>query len=224
MKIDRNPLLILFTFCLLFLVRPDASPQSGREVATIRIGSQIWMAQNLNVDRYWDGRPIPEAKTIKEWNYYNEHKIGCWCNYDNEGCYGSMYGKLYNWYAIRQNVAPRCWRLASKADFDKLIGYLGESKAGKQLKATHSWNNTTNGTNQSGWGAFAGGCRNILGYFSYVGRQGFWWTNDARKDNNAGLFVSITSDDIVSYEISEGFGYSVRCVRDAGFPAPEPCP
>ncbi len=224
MEITGKRLVISFTVLLFFLVCRDGKAQSGRESRTLKISGQEWMAENLSVDHYWDGRPIPEAKTIKEWNYYNEHKIGCWCNYDNEACYGSMYGKLYNWWAIRQNVAPRCWRLPSKADFDRLIEYLGTTKAGKQLKATHSWNNTTNGTNQSGWSAYAGGCRNILGYFSFVGRQGFWWTNDARKDNNAGLYISINSEDILNYEVSEGFGFSVRCMRDLGVTEPPPCP
>jgi uncharacterized protein (TIGR02145 family) len=209
---------------LLFMVLQ--SDWSNAQSGTIIIGGQEWMAENLAVVNYWDGTPIPEAKTPAEWNAYNDNKTGCYCNYDNEGLYGKMYGKLYNWYAIKRGVAPRCWRVPGKKDFDKLIAHLGEPAAAKKLKATHSWNNDWNGSNSTRFGAFAGGCRNIKGTFSYVGRQGFWWTNDPRKLNNGketGLFFTINYDDRCSYDVSEDFGFSVRCMRDVGT-MPPPCP
>ena len=225
----RNAIRIFFLMAFYLAMNSNSSAQSQSYYngPTIRIGRLEWMAENLNVVKYWDGRPIPEARTAKEWNYYNEHKIGCYCNYDNEACYGSMYGKIYNWYAIKDNVAPHCWRLPSKADFDRLIEFLGPSTAGKKMKATHSWSNDWNGTNQSGFGGFASGCRNKLGYFCYVGRQAFWWTTDARKLNTfeeTGLYISINTDNVLSLDASEGFGFYVRCVRDIGLPNPLPCP
>ncbi len=205
-----------------------AMPQQASTAYTVVIGGQEWMAANLDVDKYWDGQPIPEAKTIKEWMGYNEHKTGCYCKYDNEACYGHMYGKLYNWYAIKRGVAPHCWRLPDRNDFDRLITHLGMDTAGKKLKAKHSWNNEWNGNNESGFNGLAGGCRNPNGTFSFVGRSGFWWTRDGRKtgsgSTDGGLFLTINYDDKCNYDVSEGFGYSVRCVRDVGKTYPHPCP
>ncbi len=108
MEITGKRLVISFTVLLFFLVCRDGKAQSGRESRTLKISGQEWMAENLSVDHYWDGRPIPEAKTIKEWNYYNEHKIGCWCNYDNEACYGSMYANY-----ITGGLSGKTWRPAA---------------------------------------------------------------------------------------------------------------
>ncbi len=210
--------------CLLLVLACHAV---SAQQATVFIGKQEWMARNLDVDRYSDGGPIPEAKTIAEWISYNERRIGCYCKYDNEVAYGTMYGKLYNWYAVKRGIAPHCWRLPNKGDYDRLIAFLGGEAAAKKLKATHSWSNDWNGTNASGFGGFAGGCRNDKGTFSYVGRKGFWWTNEARKPNNSketGLVFSIDYEDKCNYDITENFGFAVRCVRDAHAAPPEPCP
>ena len=194
---------------------------------TVNIGNQLWMAENLNTDKYQDGTPIPEAKTPKEWKEYCDKKIGCYCNYDNESCYGQMYGKLYNWYAVKRGLVPHCWRMPARADYDRMLSKIGETGAARKMKGTHSWNNNWNGDNTSGFNALAGGCRSENGTFSYVGREGFWWTIDARKlgnDRNSGLYFFINYDDKYNYDISEGFGYSVRCMRDLNELPPQPCP
>ena len=194
---------------------------------TVKIGRQEWMAGNLDADRYIDGTPIQEARTPAEWKACNEKRIGCYCNYDNEGCYGSMYGKLYNWWAVKRGIAPHCWRIANRTDFDRLVAYVGGEHAGKTLKGKHSWSNDWNGNNTSGFAALASGCRNPSGTFSFVGKESFFWTSDSRKtgnDRGTGLYFFINYDDKFNYEISEDFGFSVRCVRDVGEAPPEPCP
>jgi len=215
-----------FYTLLLLSICHRACAQSPGSAPTFVVDGLEWMSDNLNVVHYWDGEPIPEARTIKEWKSYNEKKIGCYCNYDNESCYGQMYGKLYNWYAIKRGVAPHCWRLPKKGDFDRLTARLGTDSAGKKLKATHSWNNDWNGINTVGFQAFAGGCRNPMGTFSFVGKEGFWWTLDAHGMGNGregGIYFFINYDDKVSYDYTEDFGFSVRCVRELRH-YPGPCP
>lgn len=193
---------------------------------TVVIGSQEWMSNNLDVDRYTDGSKIQFAKTKEEWVRCNENKIGCYCYYDNEPAYGSMYGKLYNIYAIRRGLAPHCWRIANRNDFDKIVQYLGAT-APVKMKSTHSWNNEWNGTNVSGFNGLAAGCRNPNGTFSYVGRKAFWWVGETDKPTGGvakELFFYIDSGNLHNYDISSGFGFSVRCVRDMNRQPPEPCP
>ena len=217
-------LLFGLLFGLTISVVSSAQSKAG---ATVFIGGQEWMTQNLDVDHYLDGTAIQEAKTPAEWKACNQNRIGCYCNYDNETCYGNMYGKLYNWWAVRKGIAPHCWRIPSKVDFDRLIAYLGTAQAGKNLKAKHSWSNDWNGLNTSGFGGLASGCRNASGTVSFVGKEGFWWTCDARRtadDKGTGLSFFINSDDKFDYAITEDLGYSVRCMRDKGEPPPNPCP
>lgn len=66
----------------------------------VKIGDQIWMTRNLNVDKFCNGDPIPETKTNEEWIKAGENGKPAWCYYDNDPANGEKYGKLYNWYAV----------------------------------------------------------------------------------------------------------------------------
>ena len=45
----------------------------------VKIGNQVWMDKNLNVDHFRNGDPIPQAKTKEEWTYAIENKEPAWC-------------------------------------------------------------------------------------------------------------------------------------------------
>ena len=49
---------------------------SLRIVPTIKIGNQIWMTQNLNVDQYRNGDTIPYVQDAEKWNNL---QTGAWC-------------------------------------------------------------------------------------------------------------------------------------------------
>jgi uncharacterized protein (TIGR02145 family) len=74
--------------------------RDGQSYKTIKIGEQIWFAENLNYE------------------YYN-----CWCYDDNkENC--KKYGLLYTWWSAEKHV-PRGWRLPTEKDWDRLIDFFG---------------------------------------------------------------------------------------------------
>jgi hypothetical protein len=76
----RNQLLLVIFIASIF-VRSNAQQQEsfkdsrdGRVYKTVKIGAQVWMAENLNTDRFRNGDLIPEAKTEEEWKFATENK------------------------------------------------------------------------------------------------------------------------------------------------------
>jgi len=83
------------------------------DAPTVNIGTQTWMAKNLNVSIFANGDPIPEVKTNEEWKKAAEEKKPAWCYYENDPANGAIYGKLYNWYAVSdpRGLAPKGWHI-----------------------------------------------------------------------------------------------------------------
>ncbi len=99
----------------------------GNIYKTVKIGDQVWMAENLGVSRYRNGDPIPEVQDPEKWKSL---KTGAWCYYKNDEEYGEIYGKLYNWHAVNdpRGLAPEGWHVPSDKEWMKLERYLGMSK------------------------------------------------------------------------------------------------
>lgn len=96
-----------------------------KEFKTIRIFSQEWMAENLNVDTYRNGDPILFADSEEKWIEYGEKHKGCWCYFDHNEA--GKNEKLYNWYAVNDPrvLAPNGFRVPSKEDWERLFDNLG---------------------------------------------------------------------------------------------------
>jgi uncharacterized protein (TIGR02145 family) len=107
---------------------------------SVKIGTQTWMAENLNVSTFRNGDPIPEAKTDEEWKKAGKEGKPAWCYYDNDPKNGAKYGKLYNWYAVidPRGLAPAGWHIPSDAEWTTLGDQLG-SDPGKKMKSTSGW-------------------------------------------------------------------------------------
>jgi uncharacterized protein (TIGR02145 family) len=118
--------------------------RDGRVYKTVKIGNQVWMAENLNVDRFRNGDPIPEARTKEEWLKADENKQPAWCYYDNNPANGTKYGKLYNWFAVNDSrgLAPAGYHIPSDAEWTQLTDFLG-SEAGTKMKSTSGWKSYT---------------------------------------------------------------------------------
>jgi uncharacterized protein (TIGR02145 family) len=183
----------------------------------IKIGKQIWMTENLNVDKFNNGDPIQEAKTNKDWESAALNKQPAWCYYENDPANGAKYGKLYNWYAITDSrgLAPMGWRIPSDEDWDILTEYLGEDIAGKKMKSTTGWtkhgDKSGNGTNESGFNGLPGGIREDSGHFYSIGSEGYWWSSTEGRPWGLGLYNDL--DSAGPFNDNKFSGYSVRCVR-----------
>lgn len=94
-------------------------------IKTVKIGTQTWMTENLNLSTFRNGNPIPEAKTIEEWERAGNEGKPAWCYYNNDPRNGAKYGKLYNWFAINdpRGLAPEGWHVSNLDDWNILDLY-----------------------------------------------------------------------------------------------------
>ncbi len=185
------------------------------EFDVVTIGDQTWMAENLDVERYRNGDPIPQVTDAAEWANLT---TGAWCYYDNETSNGRVYGKMYNYYAVTdpRGLAPRGWHVSTVDDWDELANYLGGyDVAGGKLKETGTthWNDpNTDATNESGFTGLPGGYRMYDGSFNNLGTQALFWTTTSKTarslHHNA---TGLRKWDGSRYDKG---GFSVRCVKD----------
>ena len=203
---------------------PTNTHPSSNEVASykeVTIGKQVWMGENLNVDKFSNGDPISEAKTAEEWAKASENKQPVWCYYDNDPANGAKYGKLYNWYAVNDSrgLGPKGWHIPSEKEWTQLINYLGgESGAGWKMKNITGWDAPDkNNSNSSGFSGLPGGARGISGAFFRIGFNGEWWSSvQGIEKEGSGISIWVAKGGGVYSNNSKngGVGLSVRCLRD----------
>lgn len=197
----------------------------GNSYKTVMIGDQEWMAQNLQVTRYRNGDQIQNILDNNEWQITSK---GSWCYFNNDQANNSVYGKLYNFYAISdpRGIAPKGWHVASHEEWITLTNYLGgDAIAGGSLKSTGTinegtglWYSPNNGaTNICGFSGLPGGARFYNGIFSTTGPAGIWWTSTIYDANSAWSKVITHGETNVGSFYSGSYltnGLSIRCVKD----------
>ncbi len=200
------------------IVKFNAKLNGSSSIKSITIGNQTWMAENLDVSAFKNGDPIPEAKTKEEWLKACIAKKAVWCYYNNDPANGKKFGKLYNWYAVKDSrgLAPAGWHIPKEAEWDALIYKLGgKDVAAKKMKSTGGWKNGGNGTNESGFNALPGSFRDPYSTFYEMGSSGYWWSSSEFITGTAGYGFEIEGGySMISKNIYEKDGLSVRCLKD----------
>jgi len=172
--------------------QPFVDSRDGKTYKIVKIGNQIWMAENLNYDMG-----------------------GSWC-YENSSSNCDKYGRLYNWDDARRACSPG-WHLPSDSEWSTLTNYLGgEEVAGGKLKSTSGWNNPNSGaTNSSGFSALPGGYRDYDGSFNYISDYGYWWSSTEYSSTIAWYrLMGYYSAYVLRNYYGKSVGFSVRCLRD----------
>ncbi len=190
----------------------------GNVYHTVRIGTQVWMVENLKTTKYRDGTSIPNITDNTAWSNLT---TGAYCDYNNGPSNSATYGRLYNWYAATdaRGICPTGWHVPSDAEWTTLVNYFGgDSVAGGKLKeagTTHWASPNTGATNESGFTAFPGGYRQSNGSFDDIGIVGYWWSATGTDAATAWYrFMGCGNSDVGRNNYGKTGGFSVRCVRD----------
>jgi uncharacterized protein (TIGR02145 family) len=197
--------------------------KDGQTYKTVKIGNQIWMAENLKTTKFNDGTAIPLVTDASAWGALTTPSY-CWYNNDATN-YKATYGALYNWYVVDvtsnggKNVCPKGWHVPSSAEWATLTSYLGgDSIAGDKLKETgiiHWHTPKTNATNESGFTALPNGYRYNNGRYYHVGIYGIWWSSTEYSTTDAWhMLMEYNIPEVIIYHYIKQFGLSVRCIKD----------
>ncbi len=212
----------LFLFVTLFFSLVSSYAQEVYK--SVKIGSQVWMAENLNVDHYLNGDSIPQVQDPVQWAKLT---TGAWCYYENKTENGTKYGKLYNAYAILdpRGLAPDGWHLPSDEEWEKMAIFLGGNEAaGLKIRSTSGCKPTTimkstNGTNTSGFNGLLAGFRKSDGSFTLEGTGAYWWIYPPSWMVDRNKFIENYHATCYNNRLDRGtsdkvFGLPVRCVKD----------
>ena len=193
--------------------------RDGQTYKTVKIGEQWWMAENLNY----------------------ETAAGSYC-YGGEKDNCQKYGRLYTWatavgksdgdcgYGNSCNlgnvkvrgVCPEGWHLPDTTEWNALFDAVGgKTTAGKMLKSTEGWNDyyesTWNGSDAYSFSALPAGYRYYGGSFDLEGSNAYFWSSTGKFSKLAyDVNLYYSRDDAYLSDDAEGYGFSVRCLKDYG--------
>ena len=219
------------------LIKNAVEDIDGNKYDAVKIGNQVWMAENLKTTRYADGTEIQLAKDSIASRYYPGSKS------DNV----ETYGYLYNWGAVMHNspssnenpsgvqgICPTGWHVPSTSEWtllnsavcsnDKYKCNDCESCIAKALASPTGWKASSNDcaignnpetNNATHFSAVPAGAYDSYGWASgrqglypYFGSHAYFWTSSGN------LFCLSSYSTGLRFESKTEDGYSVRCVKD----------
>lgn len=197
----------------------DTVTIGGRAYKTVKIGNQLWMAENLDYKFDVNGSQIPigptgSPSTPAAWYYNNDE-----ATYSIDGT--RKCGLLYNWYAVdylnnhlSELGVPSGWHVPTDDEWTALANAVGgTSTAGTKLKAANvSWASSWGGTDDYGFGVLPAGFYG--GIFGNVGSYAYFWTI---TEVGRGVYIRLfdTGAAMNPDRYLKDVGYSARLVKDA---------
>ncbi len=196
--------------------------RDGQQYSTVQIGTQCWMAKNLNI-----GVMVNSVYTgSSHSDVSNNGIIEKYC-YNNDAGNCAIYGGLYDWDEMMgytttpgtQGICPTGWHIPTDGEWFVLADFLGGSGiAGGKMKETGTthWNSPNTGaTNSSGFMALGTGHRDANGIFINLWDQAYFWSS-SESSSNSGIYRSLIYNYpfVLRYPSYKTLGFSVRCLRN----------
>ena len=210
--------------------------RDNKQYKTVKIGDQVWMAENLNFDPGQGGSG--DAKY--DWS---------WCH-NNKAEHCDVAGRFYTWAAaidsvklatdadktmdcgygkecgldsagsatLIQGICPDGWHLPNNGEWNSLFTAVGGSgKAGTLLKSQTGWYGNGNGTDAFGFTALSVGRSYSYASFDFDGLYAYFWSATENDSSYAyGMYLYYRGDDVGAglFDSYKNYGFSVRCVKD----------
>lgn len=166
-------------------------PRDGRSYATVKIGRQTWMAENIAFE------------TEQSWCYQQ----------DSTHC--ALLGRLYDWHAAKV-ACPDGWRLPTASQWKELERDVGGSQiAGFALKTNQSWENNGAGQDTYHFNVLPAGSRVDDGRFGSIGYVGAFWLLTDSNSQYAFHELFEWQKSVSRFAEYKASGLSVRCVQES---------
>jgi uncharacterized protein (TIGR02145 family) len=183
-------------------------PRDEQSYRTVQIGTQTWMAENLNFNTTWSLC----ANNCKYGHLYT------WAGVMGFPDHCNMFYCADQILPAHQGICPPGWHVPSVEEWTTLVDYAGgESTAGTKLKSATGWN-SGNGTDDFGFSALPAGFGQGIDSDGITGYTGNWWTASIIEgDQMAAWYLFMFSGDyseVFTDLDSKGYRYSLRCIRD----------
>ncbi|MBN2613455.1 MAG: fibrobacter succinogenes major paralogous domain-containing protein [Bacteroidales bacterium] len=207
----------------------------GNKYKTVKIGEQLWMAENLKTTKLNDGTAIPLVTDDTQWGNLT---IPGYCWYDNNSTFKDIYGTLYNWQTVNTGkLCPAGWHVPTDTEWTTLEEYLISNgynydgsttgnKIAKSLGTDTYWNNSTiagavgntdypDKRNASGFSALPSGKRLGAGRFLSMAELCAWWCATEHNETTAWFrYMNYYQSYVTRNYNFKNAGFSIRCVMD----------
>ena len=193
--------------------------RDGKMYNTVQIGTQCWMAENLNVGTMLDSTIFSSDNGIIEKYCFSDSTENC-----------TEYGALYSWDEIMQytntpgaqGICPDGWHIPANPEWSTLIDFLGGGTiAYNKLKepGTAHWIAPNDGTNESGFTARGSGMGDFYWDFSFWDKKAYTFFRSSTVYDTQSAYAVYLGRDVGSENILISYNFknyreSVRCVKN----------
>jgi uncharacterized protein (TIGR02145 family) len=180
----------------------------------VRIGSHLWLKENLRTTKYRDGTDIP-VDAVSNWDNITTPVM---CGMEDNLQTGA-FGALYNGHAVKTGkLAPAGYHVATEAEWIDLLQACQNQWGNRvcPLKDNNpvTWTEIICATNQSGFMARGNGGRANTMWGGFKDAASWWTSTAASGTTNRAYFLGNEESDISTVDAPFIYGYGVRCVRD----------
>jgi uncharacterized protein (TIGR02145 family) len=177
--------------------------RDNTQYPTIQIGTQCWMAANLNFGNIIASSQMQRDNCISEKYCYSDLPANC-----------ASTGGLYQWDELMkfdnnngaQGFCPPGWHIPTETDWSTLFNfYISNGFAGSPLKFT----------GYSGFNAFLSGVRHENVTWSFNNFSTMFWSSTAHGSNKAWAHgLNSYNPSVSKYPSLRANAFSIRCLKD----------
>jgi uncharacterized protein (TIGR02145 family) len=187
----------------------------GNVYKTVRIGNQVWMAENLRTTKYNDGLAIPYISLDAMVSSKPAYSY-----YDNDPELGKEYGFFYyQGVVFTGKICPQGWHVPTRQEWYTMLFYLrGNSPilwnyiAANKMAEGSAWDMIVDSdTNSSGFSALPSGLNAQLS-FVFLGLETRWWAQETVFQMRG--FNLNNRIEIVESGVTYSNGSCIRCIKN----------